>query len=204
MDKAAGAGDLEGPALARSDRYLREFVEELDLCPFARRCREEGRLVRRVILDDYVLPAALRAIAEIEALPEKQCEVALLIMPRFADGAAALQEVCGQTRRHLRAFHCVAFHPDLKTDFSNENRAVPFFRRAPDPMLQLVRVSTLERVRAGRPGGSIYLNPASAHVVRELPLSLSEEIARANLRTVRERGPEEMERLLRDIRGTGR
>src|SRR3954467_4451537 len=153
MDKAAGAGDLERPALARSDRYLQEFVEALDLCPFARRCREEGRLVRRVILDDYVLAAALRAIAEIEALPEKQCEVALLIMPRFADGAAALQEVCGQTRRHLRAFHCVAFHPDLKTDFSNENRAVPFFRRAPDPMLQLVRVSTLERGRAGRPGG---------------------------------------------------
>jgi hypothetical protein len=204
MNPTPGAGDLERPALARNDRYLREFVEALELCPFAKRCREEGRLVRRVILDDYVLPAALRAISEIEALPEKQCEVALLIMPRFADGAAALQEVCGQTRRHLRTFHCVAFHPDLKADFSNENRAVQFFRRAPDPMLQLVRVSTLERVRAGRSGGSIYVNPATFDVARDVPLSLSEEIARANLRTVRERGPEQMERLLRDMRGTGR
>src|SRR3954468_13250191 len=114
MDKAAGAGDLEGPALARSDRYLREFVEELDLCPFARRCREEGRLVRRVILDDYVLPAVLRVIAVIEALREKQCEVVLLIMPPLPDGSAARQDVCAQTRRHLRAFHCVAFHPDLE------------------------------------------------------------------------------------------
>ena len=195
---------LERAALARNDRYLREFVEAFDLCPFAKRCREEGKLVRRVILDDYVLPALLRAAAEIDALPERQCEVALLIAPAFTDGAAAFQEICSQVRRHLRHFHCVAFHPELKTDFSNENRAVQFFRRAPDPMLQLVRIATLDRVRAGRSGGSVYVNPATLAAVPDLPLSLSEEIARANLRTARERGPGEMERLLRDMRGMGR
>jgi hypothetical protein len=195
---------LERAALARNDRYLREFVEEFDLCPFARRCREEGKLVRRVILDDYVLPALLRAAAEIDTLPQRQCEVALLIAPGFSDGPAAFHEICSQVRRHLRRFHCVAFHPELKTDFGSENRAVQFFRRAPDPMLQLVRIATLDRVRAGRSGGSVYVNPASLAAVPDVPLSLSEEIARANLRIVRERGPEEMERLLRDVRGTGR
>src|SRR5689334_10864216 len=89
MAPARRAGDREREALARNDRYLREFVEALNLCPFARRCREEGRLVRRVILDDYLLPALLRTAAEIETLPEKQCEVALLLVPRFEDGPAA-------------------------------------------------------------------------------------------------------------------
>lgn len=204
MRPAGSTVGEERAALLRNDRFLREFVEALDLCPFARRCREEGRLVRRVILDDYLVPALLRAAAGIDTLPEKECEVALLIAPRFGDGPEAFQEVCGQTRRNLRHFHCVAFHPELKTDFSNENRAVPFFRRSPDPMLQLVRVSTLERVRGGRSGGSFYMKSAAFDPSLDLPLSLSEEIARANLRTVRERGPEELERLLRDMRGMGR
>src|SRR5256885_13638273 len=112
MTPARRAEDRERAALARNDRYLREFVEALDLCPFARRCREEGRLVRRVILDDYLLPALLRVAAEIETLPEKQCEVALLVLPGFNDGPAAFLDLCAEVRRSLRLFHCVAFHPE--------------------------------------------------------------------------------------------
>ena len=65
-------------ALARSDRYLREFVEALRLCPYARSCRESGRLQRRVLRsrDD-----AFPAIQQIEALPEQAVEVVLLIFP---------------------------------------------------------------------------------------------------------------------------
>src|SRR5256885_7326294 len=178
MTPARRAEDRERAALARNDRYLQEFVEALNLCPFAKRCREEGRLVRRVILDDYVLPALLRAAAEVETLPEKQCEVALLLVPGFTDGAAAFFDLCAQVRRPLRHFHCVAFHPELKADFSTENRAVQFLRRAPDPTLQLVRIATLERVRGERTGGG--------HLVREntakdnhLPPRISPEISMA-------------------------
>jgi len=192
------AEDPEPAALARNDRYLRDFVEALNLCPFAKRCREEGRLVRRVILDDYVLPALLRAAAEVETLPEKQCEVALFLVPGFTDGAAAFLELCAEVRRPLRHFHCVAFHPGLKADFSSENRAVQFLRRAPDPTLQLVRIATLERVRGERSGGTVYVpNPAAKDL--HLPPSLSEEIARANLATILEHGPATLERLLQSF-----
>jgi hypothetical protein len=177
---------------------LREFVEALNLCPFAQRCREEGRLVRRVIFDDYLLPALLRAAAEVETLPEKQCEVALLVVPAFADGAEAFLELCAQVRRPLRYFHCVAFHPELKADFSNENRAVQFLRRAPDPTLQLVRIATLERVRGERTGGTVYVGNSAAKDLH-LPPSLSEEIARANLATILEHGPATLERLLQSF-----
>ncbi|TMA20538.1 MAG: DUF1415 domain-containing protein [Deltaproteobacteria bacterium] len=198
MAPARRAGDLERAALARNDRYLQEFVEALNLCPFAKRCREEGRLVRRVILDDYLLPALLRAAAEVETLPEKQCEVALFLLPGFADGPAALLEVCAEVRRHLRLFHCVAFHPALKADFSTENRAVQFLRRAPDPTLQLVRVATLDRVRGERTGGTVYLGNAAVKDLH-LPPSLSEEIARANLATILEHGPATLTNLLQSF-----
>jgi len=198
MGPARRAGDRERAALARNDRYLREFVEALNLCPFARRCREEGRLVRRVILDDYLLPALLRTAAEIDTLPEKQCEVALLLVPRFEDGPAAFLELCAEVRRHLRNFHCVAFHPELKADFADENRAVQFLRRAPDPTLQLVRIETLERVRGERTGGTVYVPGAAAKDVH-LPASLSEEIARANLATILEQGPDTLARLLQSF-----
>jgi hypothetical protein len=194
-----GADGLARAALARNDRYLREFVEALNLCPFARRCREEGRLVRRVILDDYVLPALLRAAAEVDTLPEKQCEVALLLVPGFTDGPAAFLELCAQVRRPLRHFHCVAFHPELRADFSNENRVVQFLRRAPDPTLQLVSIATLERVRGERTGGTIYVGNTAAAEDFHLPPSLSEEIARANLATILEHGPTTLEHLLQSF-----
>src|SRR3954469_4407963 len=198
MAPSRRAGDREREALARNDRYLREFVEALNLCPFARRCREEGRFVRRVLLDDYVQPALLRALAEIDTLPEKQCEVALLLLPGFSDGPQAFHELCAEARRHLRHFHCVAFHPEFKADFSDENRAVQFLRRAPDPTLQLVRIATLERVRGERTGGTVYVPDATAKDLH-LPPSLSEEIARANLATILEQGAATLERLLQSF-----
>src|SRR3954464_7080420 len=68
--------DLE--ALARNDRYLREFVEALRMCPYAQACRESGKLQRRVL---HSREEALPAIRQIETLPPESVEVALLIFP---------------------------------------------------------------------------------------------------------------------------
>ena len=61
--------------LARNDRYVRDFVEALHLCPYARQCRVSDKLHRRVVRrrED-----ALAAIREVEALPVDSVEVALL------------------------------------------------------------------------------------------------------------------------------
>ena len=72
---------IEAQALARNDRYLREFVEALELCPFARRCRESGRLARRVLRGGRPGEATASAVRELEATAEEQVEVALLIYP---------------------------------------------------------------------------------------------------------------------------
>jgi len=191
---------IEAEALARNDRYLREFVEALELCPFARRCRESGRLARRVLRGGRPGEATASAVRELEATAEEQVEVALLIYPELEGGVRALEDLRDEVRRSLRLFHCVAFHPELPMDLSDENRAVSFLRRSPDPTLQLVRIATLERVRSGRPAGSVYVDPSKlrADELRSLeaPLSVSEQIARANLRTLRQHDAAGLQRLL--------
>jgi hypothetical protein len=192
-------------ALLRNDRYLREFVEALRLCPYARRCREEGKLHRRVLRSRA---EALPAIAAIEALPAESVEVALLIFPdEPADGEAAARafgSFCAELRPHLESFYCVAFHPALPRDLFDAQRAVQFIRRSPDPTLQLVRIATLTTVRGGDAGGSRYVDPAALSLEQllalETPLSLSDRIAEANLETLRREDPDRVEKLLADLR----
>jgi hypothetical protein len=211
-------------ALARSDRYLHEVVEALRLCPFAKACREEGRLHRRVLFPE---DAALRrqtgsrladvtiqrgggvraVLAELQTVPAR-AEVALFIFPLAATGsldAARDFEAFGRAVREEMpkpaTFYCVAFHPDLPRDLRDAHRAVPFIRRSPDPTLQFLRIETVEALRGG--GGDCYLDPSS--LTPELLASLhaqdplSDRIAEDNLRTIVREGPDEVERLLRAI-----
>jgi hypothetical protein len=192
--------------LARNDRYLWEFVEALRLCPFAKRCREDGKLHRRVLLagDDPV-----SALREVEALPESSLEVALLLFPEAPTGsleaARAFEELAAGLREKMAkpaVFYCVAFHPDLPRDLGSPHRAVPFIRRSPDPTLQLVRISVLEAIRDG--SGERYVDPSSLTLEQLLalktPQSLSDRIAEANLETLEQTGPDQVEARLTALR----
>jgi hypothetical protein len=195
-------------ASSRSDAYLHRFVEALHMCPFARRCREEGKLFRRVLLasDD-----ALAAIREVEAMPD--VEVALLIFPEAATGtlqsARDFEAFCAGLREQMtssgtsQTFYCVAFHPDLPRDLADAHRAVQFIRRSPDPTLQLVRASVLRAVR-GENNGERYVDPSKLSLEQMLaltvPVSTSDRIAEANLETLAREGPERVEQLLASMR----
>jgi hypothetical protein len=193
-------------ALARNDRYLLEFVERLSLCPFARRCRETGKL-QRVVLEgadaESTLPAARDAIARLEAMPEDDLEVALLICPAFAGDHKAFEELCGRVRDSARSFYCVAFHPGLPEDLADANRAVGFIRRSPDPTLQLVRASLLTRVRGEHTGGSVFVDISKMSLAELVglvaPEALADRIARQNLDTVRREGPDRVRTLLHEL-----
>ncbi len=192
-------------ALERNDRYLREFVEALRICPYAKQCRETGKLHRRVL---FRPEEALPAIREIEALPEDSVEVALLIFPSAPAGneqaARDFESFCAGLRPQLSAFYCVAFHPDLPRDLLDAHRAVQFIRRSPDPTLQLVRASVLRAVRGANDGGTRVLDPASMTLEQLMavhsPLSLADRIAEANLATLQRVGPDRIESLLGSLR----
>jgi hypothetical protein len=205
---------IETEALARNDRYLREFVEALHLCPYALRCRETGKLHRRVVVPAEIA-AALEAVRAVEALPAESVEVALLIFPTArADGLASARDFeafCAEVRERMgRAhhgdppFYCVAFHPDLPRDLHDAHRAVQFIRRSPDPTLQLVRAAVLRQVR-GTGDGTRVVDPSAMTLEQLLaisaPLSLSDRIAEANLATLNREGPDHLEALLAGFRG---
>lgn len=206
---------LDEAVLARNDRYVRQFVEAFQLCPYAKSCRESGKLHRRVV---RARADALPAIREIEEMPENAVEVALLIFPEEpADGepsARAFEAWCATLREQMFAahpagapFYCVAFHPDLPRDLQDAHRAVRFIRRSPDPTLQLVRASVLQSVRGQRAGGSRYLDASRLSLEEAMalvsPISLSERIAAANLDTLRREGPDRLEALLASLRVGG-
>jgi hypothetical protein len=203
--------EIATAALARNDRYLREFVEALHLCPFAKRCRLDGKLLRRVLLPQE---DAMAAVREIEALPPESIEVALLIFPlakRGSTEAARDFEAFGASVRETMfaahfsgpPFYCVAFHPDLPRDLTDAHRAVQFIRRSPDPTLQLVRASVLQAVR-GDGGGERYVDASKLTLEQLLtltvPASTSDRIAEANLETLHRAGPDRLGELLSSLR----
>lgn len=228
-------------ALARNDAYLRNFVEALGLCPYAKACREGGRLHRRVLLSRGGEPGsagfaqavadAAAAALEIGRLPSESVEVALLLFPSLAPqlasgaaGAQAFEALCAALREELRRahagrahqegrpdvpgeadappFYCVAFHPDLPEDLADEHRAVGLIRRSPDPTLQLVRRSVLQAVRGDQ--GSTFVDARDLSREQLLAVaaarSVSDQIAQANLATLRREGPDAVRALLAGMR----
>ncbi len=92
-----------------------------------------------------------------------------------------------------------AFHPDAAPDTTHAERLIPFLRRTPDPSIQLVRASALERVRAGSPEGTQFVDAAALDLRAVYPLPLRERIARANLATAQRIGIGELTRRLDEI-----
>lgn len=174
-------------AIRRNDRYLREFIEELSICPYARMCREQDRLYRAVFLQSHPTPHSVAEhVQSIE--PLTQFEIGLLIFPNFAGPGlvgeahpferfvAETRNQYGKLRRPPPGFFLVAFHPAMPMNLANPDVAVRFMRRSPDPTIQLVRPGVIESVR----------NPSHDRD------DLSTTIAEVGLRTVRSAGPEQI------------
>ena len=202
--------DLDAEAVRLHRRYLVEIVEQLGLCPWARRARLDGRIRQRVSMAEdaeHAVSDATKSIASLAA--EDDVEVAFVIFPaleapRRAFDAIAARVVEAEAARHPIGevpFMLAAFHPDAPADMNSAERLIPFLRRTPDPCLQLVRASVLESVRAHTPQGTQHVDiqhfdPES--LSDELPLR--ERIARTNLDTVRALGVEELTRRFEEIR----
>src|SRR5437762_1332498 len=95
-------------ALERNDRYIRDFVEALHLCPYAKHCRESGKLHRRVVLSQE-METALAEVRAVEELPEDSVEVALLIYPNAPatglESARDFDEFASELRNRILDAH---------------------------------------------------------------------------------------------------
>ena len=171
---------------------------------------KEAHVARRVIADgdagggdDAARAAAARA-AIAELARDDQIEVALLIFPTVTMSAAAFDAWCAPLRAANPAFVAAVFHPETPYDLATPAQAVGFFRRAPDPTLQLVRVSTLDAVRGpGNRDGKFMFDfspQAWAELKkREHRLPTSERIARDNHALVSREGISTLQAIYDDI-----
>lgn len=149
------------------DRYVREIVEALGLCPYARRCREQGRLARPIfdLLAGEPAPAACADAVARESRENPDVEVLLLtfLVPRghpwedayaFEDHVRAVREAYTRAYEATRAgprYYMVAFHPAPRQADPprplTQDSLVPRIRRTPDPVIQCIRADLLDGLR---------------------------------------------------------
>lgn len=198
---------LRAQALRLYERYQREFVEALGICPWAERARREGRVRPRVVLDADAdverTVAAVRAFGE-----DTSIEIGLLIFPRLALARVPFEQFVGRVRERDAedgpiTMALAAFHPEAPADVTEPGRLVPFLRRTPDPTIQVVRLAVLDRVRRHGNHGTGFVDPSMLDPARLLeepaPLPLHERLAETNLERVRELGVEHVKAVLDDI-----
>jgi hypothetical protein len=169
-------------------RWIDEVVVQHGVCPFAApSLAADGQVQRRVLgsLDDA--RAAIDALAA-----DARLAVGLLIFPRLTLDAEAFDRACVPLRTAHSAFVAAVFHPATPFTTATAAQAVGFFRRAPDPTLQLVRAQALDDVRGGKDVAGKFLFDYSAAAWQELErrqnrLPLSERIARDNHRLLTEK-----------------
>jgi hypothetical protein len=200
---------LEEEAVRLFRRYQVEIVEGMRLCPWAERTRTERRLRESVlhaaVLDEEAALAAASALAE-----DPLVEIGIVLFPRLRITCLEFERFVSRVvaldaeRRPLGTtpFAMAAFHPDARADVTDAERLIPFLRRTPDPTIQLVRRDALDRVREGFNDGTQFIDISvltTLDLTRDDTLPLRERIARANLRTVKRLGLEEVERRLSAI-----
>ena len=188
-------------------RYEQEIVEAHDFCPWASRVRRDGRMAEEVLLqkdDTEVAPT----VAVLNSLPG-HTDLALLFYPRmpiaredFERFAARVRDASGANRpAGTDPWVLVAFHPDAQPRIDEPERLVPFLRRTPDPTLQVVRSSVLDRVRASSAEGTQFVDTHMLEKWKPPPPTLRERIAQANLTTTLRIGIETLAREIDDIIG---
>jgi hypothetical protein len=128
------------------DRYLVEVVEAYDLCPWARSARTGGELAIDVV---WGVPTLEEWIASARAqLAKPSTRVAMIVAPELAVTAGELRAIRDAVAARMPSAGIAEFHPDAAYDAATPARLVPFIRRSPDPLLQLVPLELLDRVRA--------------------------------------------------------
>ena len=170
---------LASEARRVNTRYVEEVVIGWDLCPWAARAWLDGQVTQRVFPDAAPDVAAVaRFIDELVAAP--RAAIGLALFPRVACTVGAWESFAEKVRRTRDDFLAAPFHPDYRASdgLLDAARLVPFIRRTPDPTLQLVRASLVDRLQG----------------------QVSADVGRANFANVTRRGLDNLDALLTDIR----
>ena len=150
--------------LRETTRWIRDWVIDLELCPFAGAPFADGRV--RLVVSEAETPAALCSDLEDElellrASPSEEVETTLLLHPRvlldFADYNRFLDVVDDVLARAsvIGEIQVASFHPHYRFAGSEPDDLTNYTNRSPYPMLHLIREDSITRAVAahGNPEG---------------------------------------------------
>lgn len=188
-------------------RYQTEVIEQFSFCPWAREAREQGRV--QLLVSFMRAPDVAETLPLLDAVMQQaSTDVGMLIFPLlplsrlpFAHFVADVRRADDlRSRRGQLRFALADFHPDAPYDDRSPDTLVPFLRRSPDPLIQVVRTEVLAHVRGPVAHGTSYVDPAqvAAFALGAVPSAtppLAARVAEHNFRTLRRVGSAEIERI---------
>jgi len=178
-------------------------VLSFGLCPWAPSALEEGRVSIKPILGLFQGKTGAKAAAgalmsELESTPH-HIELVLAPFPELDMTRPEFDEVARELRQLDREknFALAAFHPAPVENTTDPARAAMFLRRSPDPMIQVVRSSVLERISPGAGEGTTFVELGS--ILRSLSIpaarSTRERVLEHNFSTLKRERNETFEAL---------
>ena len=185
---------LTREAIRLHERYQREFVEHLNVCPWAKSSHDAGRTRLHVVTELQCATEGLRPLLA-DWSADKDVDVGFVICPRWRADAHAFEHWAGGLRDAGPTFLTATFYPGASQG------AVTFFRQSPDPTVQLVRASRLDELRAQ---DTPHYIDASALSLEELsrqvtPRAVSESVFQHNQDLVQREGRDALQSILDDI-----
>lgn len=169
--------ELDGRTAAEATRrWVAAVVVGLDLCPFARRVSDAGR-VRYVVTeaaDEEALLAALREeLHALAASPRAEVETTLLIHPNALRAFHEYNDFLPEADRLIRSLglrgviQVAGFHPAYQFAGTEPDAAENYTNRSPFPMLHLLREESITEV-AGDPAALAAIPRRNVEFLRNL------------------------------------
>lgn len=153
--------EIERQKILDSTRsWVDKFVIGLNLCPFAGKVAQEGKIRYRVCTDSGVEEMYLQFLSElsllIDAEPE-ELETSLVVFPNAAADFGAFWDFAGLCEEGVveagleGVVQVVAFHPGYRFEGEDEHAPSHFTNRSPYPTLHLLREASVAKVVAAHP-----------------------------------------------------
>lgn len=162
------------------DRYITEIVENYDICPWARHARSRGAIAAEVL---WGIPSLQQWIdCSCAVLARPRTEVAMIVAPELSGAPSELRHIRDAVAARVTTAGIADFHPHAALDLATPSRLVPYLRRSPDPMLQLISFTRLDEAR-GRPVPAVARSAQAqmlGGVAMPQPVATSDRIAQLN------------------------
>jgi hypothetical protein len=149
---------MSDSAVKETKHWLQRIVIGLNLCPFAKKELDEGRVRIVCSVERGHEPLLVELLAECQRLDaEPSIGTTLLVYPESLADFDSYLDVVGMAEELLRmegyegVYQLASFHPEYRFEGSAADDAANYSNRSPYPMLHLLREEELSRVLERHP-----------------------------------------------------